>query len=215
MIQQWKWRLSLVIRYTTHTWQRTEHQNLVWWYLPSGDLCDITSTQDRVHPSISQPGLAALLLRVNDVSSPCHFLCVCGMEWFFTRSDEGIKGVSTSSNRCSVLMGCHQHVNSSPNPHLQHIQSLVIYDTDAVLIEWGPCIDSLRHAHESLPQNGWICSSLLANNAGYQRLKRGGGGVGVGGGWTRQTISSTDSQGKHCSRLLRSNPRLQTLMPWH
>lgn len=104
------------------------------------------------------------------------------MEWFFTRTDDGINGASTPSNRRSVLMGVTLTCQPHPQSHAAHPITDKKSNAGAVLIEWGPRIDSLRHARESISQNGWTRSSLPANNAGYQRLERGGRGRRGGGG---------------------------------
>lgn len=43
-----------------------KHQILVWRYLLAAELHDMTTTQDQVDSSVSQPGLASLPVQTNE-----------------------------------------------------------------------------------------------------------------------------------------------------
>lgn len=180
----------------------------------TGDLTDVTSTQDWMHLSICQPSLLVLQLRVNDISNPSPLSVCVGRNGFSTGVMRALKECPPPVISAVSRWGCHLHVNKKhpESTAAAHPSTGKKFNIDGVLIEWGPCIDSLRHVPESLSQNGWIRSSHLANHAGYRRLRR------RGEGWRNERARPSVPEiprGNIAAAYHDRNSGLQSLMPWH
>lgn len=167
------------IRYTTHIAKVADNRTS---HLMTARCWPAISPPQKME--CFSPSVIQAYLRVNGVSKPC----VCGIEWFSTRTDEDIKGASAS---LQCLDGGATYISTQPS-HNQPYKSAAHqiagekYQAGVhVLTVW----DVL---------NGEWMDTLLSNNAGYQRWTKGGGGGKGVEEWTCHTISCTDSQRKHC-----------------